>query len=82
MPFHAFFQRADDDVVYGGRYVYRSVNSVVALITADRAGGGVAFELNGMVIMVTLVTQWARQDVSKVASREHRRTATTLTTLV
>lgn len=77
MPFHAFFGIALMTMAsaVGGTF-YRSVNLPwLASIVADQhLGGGIAWsltELPVIIVIVALVTQWARQD-RRVASREDR----------
>lgn len=77
MPFHAFFGVAlmTMAVPVGGNF-YQSVNLpwLPSIIADQHLGGGIAWtltELPVIIVIVALVTQWARQD-RKVASREDR----------
>ncbi|SOJ52652.1 hypothetical protein MSIMFB_00164 [Mycobacterium simulans] len=77
MPFHAFFGIALMTMAsaVGGTF-YRSVNLpwLSSVISDQHLGGGIAWsltELPVIIVIVALVTQWARQD-RRVASREDR----------
>jgi putative copper resistance protein D len=77
MPFHAFFGIALMTMAspVGGRF-YRSVNLpwLPSILDDQHLGGGIAWsltELPVIIVIVALVTQWARQD-RKVASRSDR----------
>ncbi|GAB7148786.1 cytochrome c oxidase assembly protein [Mycobacterium riyadhense] len=77
MPFHAFFGIALMTMAsaVGGTF-YRSVNLpwLSSVIADQHLGGGIAWsltELPVIIVIVALVTQWARQD-RRVASREDR----------
>lgn len=77
MPFHAFFGVAlmTMSTPVGGTF-YRSVNLpwLGSIIADQHLGGGIAWtltELPVVIVIVALVTQWARQD-RRVASREDR----------
>nr|WP_262490934.1 cytochrome c oxidase assembly protein [Mycobacterium simiae] len=77
MPFHAFFGIAlmTTNSVIGAEF-YRSVNLPWLASIADdqHLGGGIAWsatELPIIMVIVALVTQWARQD-RRVAVREDR----------
>ncbi|MCV7199184.1 hypothetical protein BST12_18980 [Mycobacterium angelicum] len=77
MPFHAFFGVAlmTMSTAVGGTF-YRSVNLpwLGSIIADQHLGGGIAWtltELPVVIVIVALVTQWARQD-RRVASREDR----------
>lgn len=77
MPFHAFFGIALMTMAepVGDRF-YRSVNLpwLASIIADQHLGGGIAWSLTEVpviIVIVALVTQWARQD-RKVASRGDR----------
>lgn len=77
MPFHAFFGIALMTMVspIGSTY-YRSLDLpwLASIIDDQHLGGGIAWsltELPVIIVIVALVTQWARQD-RKVASRSDR----------
>jgi putative copper resistance protein D len=77
MPFHAFFGVAlmTMSSPVGGTF-YRSVNLpwLSSIVADQHLGGGIAWsltELPVIMVIVALVTQWARQD-RRVASREDR----------
>lgn len=77
MPFHAFFGIALMTMSSTvGATFYRSVNLpwLSSIIADQHLGGGIAWsltELPVIMVIVALVTQWARQD-RRVASREDR----------
>lgn len=77
MPFHAFFGIALMTMAepVGDRF-YRSVNLpwLSSIIADQHLGGGIAWSLTEVpviIVIVALVTQWARQD-RKLASRGDR----------
>nr|WP_253861816.1 cytochrome c oxidase assembly protein [Mycobacterium asiaticum] len=77
MPFHAFFGIALMTMASPiGATFYRSVGVpwVSSILDDQHLGGGIAWsltELPVVIVIVALVTQWARQD-RKVASRSDR----------
>ncbi len=77
MPFHAFFGIALMTMSSAvGDTFYRSVNLpwLTSIVADQHLGGGIAWsltELPVIIVIVALVTQWARQD-RRVASREDR----------
>lgn len=77
MPFHAFFGIALMTMASPvGSTFYRSVNLpwLRDIVADQHLGGGIAWsltELPVIIVIVALVTQWARQD-RKVASRSDR----------
>lgn len=77
MPFHAFFGIALMTMATPvGSTFYRSVNLpwLHDIVADQHLGGGIAWsltELPVIIVIVALVTQWARQD-RKVASRSDR----------
>lgn len=77
MPFHAFFGIALMTMASPvGATFYRSVDLpwLPSIIADQHLGGGIAWsltELPVIVVIVALVTQWARQD-RRIASREDR----------
>ncbi len=77
MPFHAFFGIALMTMAAPvGDTFYRSVNLpwLSSIIADQHLGGGIAWSLTEVpviIVIVALVTQWARQD-RKVASRGDR----------
>jgi cytochrome c oxidase assembly factor CtaG len=77
MPFHAFFGVAvmTSKTVIAGEF-YRDVGAPWAggLLADQQVGGGIAWgagEIPLVIVIVALVTQWARQD-SRVATRVDR----------
>lgn len=77
MPFHAFFGIALMTMAspVGGTF-YRSIDLpwLSSIINDQHLGGGIAWSLTEVpvvIVIVALVTQWARQD-RRVASREDR----------
>lgn len=77
MPFHAFFGVAlmTMSTAVGGTF-YQSVNLpwLGSIVADQHLGGGIAWtltELPVVIVIVALVTQWARQD-RRVASRADR----------
>ncbi|MGT2426218.1 cytochrome c oxidase assembly protein [Amnibacterium kyonggiense] len=77
MPFHAFFGVAvmtSKDVIAGDFYRYLSQPWAGSLLADQQTGGGIAWgagELPLVIVIVALVTQWARQD-GRVAARTDR----------
>jgi cytochrome c oxidase assembly factor CtaG len=77
LPFHAFFGVAvmtGKDVIAGDFYRYISEPWAGNLLADQAVGGGIAWgagELPLIIVIVALVTQWARQD-SRVAARTDR----------
>ncbi|GAA2752141.1 cytochrome c oxidase assembly protein [Amnibacterium kyonggiense] len=77
MPFHAFFGVAvmtSKDVIAGDFYRYISEPWAGNLLADQATGGGIAWgagELPLVIVIVALVTQWARQD-GRVAARTDR----------
>lgn len=77
MPFHAFFGIALMTMAEPvGNTFYRSLNVpwLASIIADQHLGGGIAWSLTEVpviIVIVALVTQWARQD-RKVASRGDR----------
>jgi putative copper resistance protein D len=77
MPFHAFFGVAvmtSKDVIAGDFYRYISEPWAGNLLADQAVGGGIAWaagEFPLVIVIVALVTQWARQD-GRVAARTDR----------
>jgi cytochrome c oxidase assembly factor CtaG len=77
MPFHAFFGVAvmtSKDVIAGDFYQYIREPWAVNLLADQAVGGGIAWgagELPLVIVIVALVSQWARQD-SRAATRVDR----------
>jgi putative copper resistance protein D len=77
LPFHAFFGVAvmtSKDVIAGDFYRYLSEPWAGGLLADQAVGGGIAWgagELPLIIVIIALVTQWARQD-SRVAARTDR----------
>lgn len=77
LPFHAFFGVAvmtSKDVIAGDFYRYISEPWAGSLLADQAVGGGIAWgagELPLLIVIVALVSQWARQD-SRVAARTDR----------
>jgi cytochrome c oxidase assembly factor CtaG len=77
MPFHAFFGVAvmtSKDVIAGDFYRYLREPWAGSLLADQAVGGGIAWaagEIPLVIVIVALVTQWARQD-GRVAARVDR----------
>lgn len=77
MPFHAFFGVAvmtSKDVIAGEFYRWIDAPWAGSLLADQAVGGGIAWaagEFPLVIVIVALVTQWARQD-SRVATRVDR----------
>ncbi|RIX30592.1 cytochrome c oxidase assembly protein [Amnibacterium setariae] len=77
MPFHAFFGVAvmtSKDVIAGDFYRYLREPWAGDLLADQAVGGGIAWaagEIPLVIVIVALVTQWARQD-NRVATRLDR----------
>jgi putative copper resistance protein D len=77
MPFHAFFGVAimtSRDVIAGDFYRYLDEPWAGSLLADQATAGGIAWgagEIPLVIVIVALVTQWARQD-GKVAARTDR----------
>ncbi|WP_226352732.1 cytochrome c oxidase assembly protein [Pseudonocardia sp. ICBG601] len=82
MPFHAFFGVAvmSSSTVLGENF-YRQVGLPwVDLLDDQRTGGGIAWatgEIPMLLVMVTLVVQWSRDDSREAARKDRRPSGTT-----
>ncbi len=77
MPFHAFFGvgvMTSKDVIAGDFYSYLRLPWQGSLLADQAVGGGIAWaagEIPLVIVIVALVTQWAKQD-NRVATRVDR----------